>query len=231
MKVASSNSVGIEDQVDHHDSRAEGHPAAPAAAVPLSLREYARLRSLNPSSVVRAVKSGRLSRSVVRDAAGRPKIADIGLADQEWAARTDLTKAPAYVKERADVVAGPEGALALEPESTSDEEDAPARRDLRESEPGTLSLSQAAALEKDMKARLAELEYRRRIGELVDAREVEKRITEAFARCRTRLLALPRKAKAQLPHLSLEDVARLDTLVREALDELAKAPTTAAVAS
>jgi hypothetical protein len=32
---------------------------------------------------------------------GSPKVIDFGLADREWAANTDLSKAPGYVKSRA----------------------------------------------------------------------------------------------------------------------------------
>lgn len=63
---------------------------------------------------------------------------------------------------------------------------------------------------------------------LVDAREVEARIADDISKARTKLLGLPRKARALLPHLTQADVLALDDLVRQALEELAgpaRAPT------
>lgn len=57
--------------------------------------------------------------------------------------------------------------------------------------------------------------------DLVSSADVEQMIAGEYARCRTKLLGLPRKAKAVLPHLSAKDVMALDVLVREALEDLA----------
>lgn len=57
---------------------------------PISLREYARHRAArgfvgtSAAAVSKAVASGRLVKSVVRDHRGQPKIADPELADREW---------------------------------------------------------------------------------------------------------------------------------------------------
>lgn len=61
---------------------------------PISCRAYAKHRNVTPMAVSLAIKTGRLSRSVVRDAMGSPKIASIALADQEWEANTDHTRSP-----------------------------------------------------------------------------------------------------------------------------------------
>jgi hypothetical protein len=55
----------------------------------------------------------------------------------------------------------------------------------------------------------------------VNAKDIEAQIADVFARCRTKLLGLPRKAKALVPHLSPAEVQVIDTLVRESLEELA----------
>lgn len=57
----------------------------------LTLTDYAKRRGVSKMSVSRAVSSGRLSRCVVRDATGKPRITDAALADQEWEANTDPT--------------------------------------------------------------------------------------------------------------------------------------------
>jgi hypothetical protein len=175
---------------------------------PLSIRAYARHRQTSAPSVLRAIRSGRLKNSLVVDEHGKAKIADVALADQEWAANTDLSKAPGYVKDRGgDAAPAPTGA----------------RGKARQGSPAIPSaLAEASAREKDWRARLAELEYRRKAGELVNAKDIETRIADVFARCRTKLLGLPSKAKAALPHLTHADVRAIDDLVRQALEDLAE---------
>lgn len=53
----------------------------------VSLRGFARRQGVSPQAVSKAVKAGRLSRSVGRDAAGRPVITNPELAAQEWRTR------------------------------------------------------------------------------------------------------------------------------------------------
>jgi hypothetical protein len=60
----------------------------PLTSERIGIRAYARHRNCAPSTVVKAVSSGRLSTAVQRDARGRPKI-DAAAADREWLANTD----------------------------------------------------------------------------------------------------------------------------------------------
>lgn len=172
---------------------------------PLSLRACAKILGVSPEAVSQAVKSGRLRACVVRDHRDQPKISDVEVAKREWAARTDLSRAPGYVRERAERRAGGiERRPGLEGVDVPDE----------------LSLSEESAREKHWKARIAELDFRERAGELVDATEMEAHIADAFTKVRTRLLGVPTRAKQQLPHLAAGDIAVLDRLLREALEAL-----------
>jgi P27 family predicted phage terminase small subunit len=173
-------------------------PDAPRAGEPLSLRAYARRRGVSVEAVSRAVERGRLVESVVR-VGGVPKIADPDLADDEWAANTDLSRAPADVKARGEVDNGGEAPADGEP-----------------------TLATSSAREKHWKAQLAELQYKQRAGELVEAAAVTAAIAAEYLTVRTKLLGLPSKAKQQLPHLTLADLATLDAIVREALEALAR---------
>lgn len=184
-----------------------------------SLRAYARHRDVSATAVHRAIESGRLSTCVVRDASGKFRgITDLHLADREWAASTDLTKAPMSVILRAEEMQAPEV-------PNGDETAAPASSDAPggdgETHPDRPSLSDATAREKHWKAKTAELEYKQRIGELVDAKEIEARIADEYSRCRTKMLGLARKAKAAMPDLTPAHVVTIDNLVREALEDLA----------
>lgn len=59
----------------------------------MGVRDYARRRRCAPSTVEEAIESGRLSRSIERDAKGRPRINPV-LADAEWSANTDASLNP-----------------------------------------------------------------------------------------------------------------------------------------
>lgn len=73
------------------------------ATNPVSLRELGRRLSVSANAVSKAVKCGRLSKSVGRDAQGRPFIADVPLALTEWTA--NVTKVTARAAASAGVVA------------------------------------------------------------------------------------------------------------------------------
>lgn len=57
--------------------------------------------------------------------------------------------------------------------------------------------------------------------ELVSAADIEQLIAGEYARCRTKLLGLSRKLKAEMPHLTITDVGKIDAGIREALKALA----------
>lgn len=183
----------------------------------LSLREYAKRRGVSPPTVSRAVKTKRLLKSVVYDRHGDPKIADVALADQEWEANTDLSRAPAFVKER--------GLLVQTSAPTPDGGDTPPPGEAAAAPPEAgkqdLNLSEASAREKHFKALIAEQQWRQRAGELVEARLVAEATAHVFTICRTKILAVPSKAKSMIPELTHAGIATLDDLLRQALEELA----------
>lgn len=70
-------------------------------------------------------------------------------------------------------------------------------------------------------AALAELELERERGRLVAARDVARGIADMIIACRAKLLGVPSRAKQAMPELTSEQVDVIDSLVREALEELA----------
>ena len=72
------------------------------------------------------------------------------------------------------------------------------------------------------KANLAELDRKQKEGLLLPRDQVEKVWANAVTIARTKLLAVPTRARQRIPHLSLEEVAIVETLIREALEELAE---------
>jgi hypothetical protein len=142
-----------------------------------------------------------------------PQIADVKLADQEWAANTDLSRAHDDVKEKA----AQQGRVLVfhEPQPHGG---ALQRQVAPSPDP---SIAAASAQEKHWRAKKAELDYKRAAGELVNAMEIQARIVDMFTTCRAKLLGLPSKAKSQIPHLTIADINTLDTIVRESLEALA----------
>lgn len=90
--------------------------------------------------------------------------------------------------------------------------------------PGEPGSANTARMRKEM-AQALEAEQRIAIKAktLVLRADMEQVMADEYTRCRTKLLGLPRKAKAVLPHLSATDVMALDVLIREALEDLASA--------
>jgi phage terminase Nu1 subunit (DNA packaging protein) len=170
---------------------------------PLSLRAYAKYRKQHGlpggslQAVQRAIAHERIS-FVIAD--GTKRIPDPEAADREWADNTDLTRAPGYLKEWAEDGAGDDDA-----------------------EGDGESLKTASAREKHYKALLARLNYEQRAGELVPRKEMLAVMAAHYSTVRAKLLGLPSKAKQRLPHLTLADLATLDEIVREGLEDVVQA--------
>lgn len=184
---------------------------------PISLTAYAKRRGVSPVAVSKAVTTGRLTASVVRDERGAPKIADPDLADREWAANTrpriDHPPAPAAEgpppaprSRRQSRHAVPMAAVA--------EDDDPAR-------PRVPDYNESRARREAALADMAELEVAERRGALVPVDEARAEVRERYTRVRTRLLGVPSRVAQRLPHVAGEVVPFLDELLREALEELA----------
>jgi hypothetical protein len=163
----------------------------------MSEREYAAHRKEmglpggSQSAVNRAIQSGRLTASVTKDAAGRTRI-DPAKADREWAATTRSE----YVPQTGPT--SPAGASESTPE-----------------------LAESRARHEAAKAALAELELQEREGGLVSAAEVKAGMVGVFTRAKTKLLGIPSRARQQDPALTQAQLALLEGLIREALEDLA----------
>ena len=69
------------------ETRAAGRPKT------LSVNGFAARKGVDRGAVRKAIINGWLSQSISRDAEGRPKIADVALADKEWADNRPASKA------------------------------------------------------------------------------------------------------------------------------------------
>ena len=136
----------------------------------LGIRAYARRRGVSHTAVGKAIRSGRLSRSVVREPGKPPKV-DAELADEEWRDATD----PAQQRE-------PNGqALMYGGER---------KRKAEPTDEG-LSFARVRTVREGINAQLAQLELDRERGRLVDRDDVRAQAFESARRVRDRLLGVP----------------------------------------
>lgn len=155
----------------------------------LSVRAYARhRRDLGLSggthrAVQKAIADGRLE-AAVRIVDGKPKV-DAVVADQEWQAKTDSLRSNAG----GDPTTGrPLGSL----------DDGP-RVEAREGSGSVADQARAAqAVKLTYQAKLAELEYRQKVGELVSAEDVALEMGKAARSLRDRVRSIPDRLAAML---------------------------------
>ncbi|KKL12506.1 hypothetical protein LCGC14_2535060, partial [marine sediment metagenome] len=164
------------------------------------LLAYSKIRGVSARAVSKAVQSGRLVRSIVM-VRGKPKIADVALADREW---VDNTRAELGSKTAGKTALGvTDGAIG---EATYAE----ARR-RKEVE---------LCLQAQIKTETDSLDLAKRKGELLEVDEARETVIDAYTIVRTRILAVPTKCRQQMPDLSDKVVAEFDAALREALEEL-----------
>lgn len=82
-------------------------------------------------------------------------------------------------------------------------------------------LEDSQATEKYWKAKTAELNYRERVGELVEAADVQKTYNDEVVACRTKLLALGPRIRQRID-LPEEGYSLVEELIEEALEELGR---------
>lgn len=71
------------------------------------------------------------------------------------------------------------------------------------------------------RANLLELERRQKEALLLPVEQVERVWSNAITQAKTKLLGVPSKLRQRIPHLSLEEIAIAEELIRESLEDLA----------
>lgn len=160
-------------------------------------REYARHREelglvgTTHRAVQVAIRDGRIVNALV-DGKIDPAIADV-----EWSETTLEDRVP---------LTGPTSP------SPDDDDDLP----------GDIpSLKESRARREAAEAALAEIELAETRRELVPAKDVESKLVNVIAHCKTKLLGVPARARQRDPALTGQQVDLFENLIREALDDLA----------
>ena len=171
-----------------------------------SRAEYAKLREVSRQAVDAAVKSGRIAAAVGED--GR---IDVALADKLWAENTNPTQGEhGHIRKRKkkDVEEIVEAAVAV---------------GIDPNRPPTLAESKT--LEAAYKARLAQIDYEERSGQLVDAALVKKEAFRTARITRDAMLAIPDRLSAELAGITEPFIIHQKPMaeIRAAIEEVSKA--------
>lgn len=70
---------------------------------------------------------------------------------------------------------------------------------------------------------MAQMDRRRREGELLERTDVERAWAQSVTIAKTALMGVPSRAKERIPHLDLNEIEVLTELIRSALEEVANA--------
>jgi hypothetical protein len=171
----------------------------------MKVREYARYRDCSHVSVLKAIKAGRLADSITRDPSGKPLI-DQECADQEWPKGTkELFKTPPLEKTEAK-------------DPLSEIKEVEVQQIAGDSQKSVFAAARTSR--EQYLAKLAELEYQQKSGQLVSAEEVKSKWVSIASNVRTKILGIPSKARQRIPELTHEAHAMLEKIIREALEEL-----------
>jgi hypothetical protein len=144
----------------------------------ISIREYARRRGCSDTSVHKAIREGKIVNGRVVDKDGKPKI-NPAIADVEWQSNHN----PAYerkTKRGTQVFNADAGDLA--PQQTGSDGQA-----VRNEQ----TLAAAKRAQAVYKAKLSELEFKKKAGQLVNKDEVYKALFAAGQELRQSIMAIP----------------------------------------
>lgn len=195
----------------------------------LSQLAYAKARGCSHSAVAKAIKSGRLSRSLHRDEAGKIRI-DPAVANLEWEANTNEAKrtnvkAESIVTSAASVISESRArAESLVPaESLHISVSLPGTVDDIED---TTSFKDARAMKEHYLALLAQLDYEVKSGKLLDANEAKQTAFGASRKARDMLLTVADRLAPVVAGITdqFECHVAITTEIRRVCDELHESP-------
>lgn len=166
----------------------------------VTLTAFAKLKGVSVEAVSKAVKVGRLSKSVTWSKANKPRLLP-DLAEQEWAANTDSAQ---------------QRVRATPPPRPDPEPEQPAN------EPRTATFQQARTLREAYMARLAKLEFEEKSGKLVTVESVKNEAFRTARIVRDNLLNIPDRVAAELANETNQFKVhqRLTQELRRALEDM-----------
>ena len=197
----------------------------------MNLQQYADhrkalgLRGATHVSVLRAIRNGRLRPPAV-ERQGKGWEIDPGLADEQWAQATD----PAPRGTNANQPQGPRPKVATPASQASPNPSRASAPGLADDDLDTEpdadddkvpNFNDERALHEREKRLIARMERKKEANKLLPREEVFSAWDAAVNITRTTMLGVASKLKQRIPHLSPDEVAVAQDLIREALESLA----------
>lgn len=173
----------------------------------VNMSEYGRSRvpPVSAAAVKKAIESGRLKKSLRKNPKNGRWEVNPEAADKEWDLNTRETPNRSRSKNSP-----------VKPEKNNNKKSEAALAP--ESDNGALY---NARLEyEEMRAAKAKLDYDERMGKLIPVEAVQREWVKVVTAAKTKILAIPSKAKASIPELTLKQIAVIEALAREALEDL-----------
>ncbi len=178
----------------------------------VSIRAYAKHRGVNPTSVLKAIKKGKLLNAVIGE--GKDRRIDREIADKEWV----IERATGGVKE---VVELPKPKKKIQ-EGDPEDLDPIADGIENENSKNIGGWYAARATKEDLSAQLLQMKLDEEKERLVDANEIQKLWVTIASSIRTKVLAVPAKMKQRVPEFSNEHYLTLEQVLRETLEDLSQ---------
>ncbi len=157
----------------------------------ISIRKYAMRKNCSDPAVLKAIKTGKIVKGCVIDEHGKKKI-NPEIADAEWASNSDPLRAK--MGDRFDLSAAipkgfervPKQQIKAKSEPKPVVPSYPAVKSLQDE-----TLASARKAQEVYKAKIAEVDYKKRIGELVVKADVYKALFAFGQELRTQFQAIP----------------------------------------
>ncbi len=190
----------------------------------MTQREYAAHRGVSQPAVSKAIKTGRIR-------VGPDGRIDPAQADRDWIRNTDPekqanghtggAKAPKIPPTRASTLAKPATPHSAAPAPTPPPRPRPAPDPEEEASP-KIDYNRARTVRETFAAKLAELEYKEKSGQLVKQDEVKIGLFKVFAILKTHVLGIHSKCRLQ-SEIPPKVVDLIDVLCRSGLEEAHRA--------
>jgi hypothetical protein len=172
----------------------------------LTIAQYANHRDKDQGSVRYAIKNKKITSYKKDKATGEVRI-DRDAADVEWIPRQNPREEQ------------PPSRITIPPSFTEDEDDPDATVD----DDGTAlpSIQKSRQKKEKYDAELAKIKVEKERGKLIDAVETEKRWIQVGNILKTKVLGMPSKIRQRIPEITDIQYSIIETIAREALEELA----------
>jgi len=183
----------------------------------MKMSEYASYRGVSRAAVCKAVKSGRISVIVEND----KRFIDPVVADIQWEQNSDISKKTTpTIAEKKSRNAAREASEEIVPRGTDEPQGSPPA-----SVAGSGDFNTSKAMKESFLALTAELNYKKEIGVLISATEVEETAFRLARQVREALMNIPVRISSELAAEtdSNKIFEKLNSEFRQALEELAGA--------